>query len=179
MDAELRYERNAVESSRTFDSVNDIISFDLSSGTVFNRLLWGVHFENEEIDNDGAASTRFRNVTAEAVYLITQKFGLKAVAGYDDNEFANSGESIDGPLWRLGGVWRPSRRTSLEATFGEFRNRYSYRCLPPHQENPLQTHFSTAPGCHQNCAFRAAGISPGRQFRQSSNQSDYWRPGSA
>ncbi len=119
MDAELRYERNAIESSRTFDSTADIFSFDLSSGPRFSRVLWGLHFENEEIDNKGVGSTRFRNVTAETMYLITDKLAFKAVGGYDDNEFANTTGNTSGLLWRVGGVWNPSRRTSLEATFGE------------------------------------------------------------
>jgi uncharacterized protein (PEP-CTERM system associated) len=123
LEAELRYERNSVRSSavldRDFDSDNDILSLVLASGPEFSRVLWEGRFTDQNINNPSAQSTRFRNAGATLQYRITEKFALKAVGGYDDNEYASNNADTDGYHWRLGGVYRPSRRTSLEAAAGE------------------------------------------------------------
>jgi len=119
LDAELRYERNSVRSSALVNSDNDILSLVLTSGPGFSRLLWEGRFTDENIDNQSMRSTRFQNAGATAQYLITEKFALKAVGGYDDNEYASNDLDTEGYQWRLGGVYRPSRRTSLEAGAGE------------------------------------------------------------
>jgi uncharacterized protein (PEP-CTERM system associated) len=119
LDTELRYERNTVKSSRSLDSDNDIFSLDLTSGSAFARLLWEAHASNEKISYQTGDTTRFRTIDAEAKYLLTEKFALTTLAGYDDNDYTtNTGKKNDGARWRAGAVYKPSRRTSVEAGVG-------------------------------------------------------------
>jgi len=119
MDSELRYERNSVNSSGSLDSDNDIYSLDLLSGPAFARLMWEAHVRNEKTSYQTGDITRFRSYNAEAKYLLTEKFAITTLAGYDDNTYsANAGKKNDGARWRAGVIYKPSRRTSIEAGLG-------------------------------------------------------------
>jgi len=119
MDVEARYEMNEIRSSDAFDSESENITLTAVSGSDFSRILWGITYDDEEIDNEGGTSTtKFRTLFANLEYILTRKFALKGSVGYDDNEFTSSDTDISGPRWNLGAVWRPSLRTHLEATAG-------------------------------------------------------------
>lgn len=113
------YKRNEIESDALTGSTSNIIEFNLTSGPRFTRYLWELSFENEKILNDSGANTRFTTLKADLRYLITRKVALLLTIGKDNNEFSSSDTNIDGFLWRAGGAWSPSTRTSFEATIGE------------------------------------------------------------
>lgn len=118
MDLEARYRFDEVSSDQTFNSDSENITLIATSGSDFSRLLWELRYDDETIDNQTGTSTEFRTVVADLEYLLTRKLAAKGTVGYDDNEFTSSDTDITGPRWSIGGVWRPSTRTSLEATIG-------------------------------------------------------------
>lgn len=115
---DLQYKRNEIDSDTLFGSTSNKLEFSLSSGPRFTRFLWDIIFENQKIDNDNGSSTRFTTLRGELRYLITRKIALKFSLGKDSNDFS-SGGSVNGSLWSIGAVWKPSTRTSFEATVGE------------------------------------------------------------
>ncbi|NNE37781.1 MAG: TIGR03016 family PEP-CTERM system-associated outer membrane protein, partial [Gammaproteobacteria bacterium] len=118
-DTEVRFERNEIKTRRSIDSQSDNILINISSGTIFASLLWDISYNDEKISYQFGNSTRFRDLSGNLQYLLTSKLSFKASGGYEDNSYPSSSTDNDGYHWRLGGVYRPTRRTSLEVGAGK------------------------------------------------------------
>ncbi|MCG8380411.1 MAG: TIGR03016 family PEP-CTERM system-associated outer membrane protein [Proteobacteria bacterium] len=124
------------------DSTSETIDLSLEHGTMFNRILWDVHFSDKTIENDsGGQKTIFRNLTGNLRYLLTRKFALTASLGYDDNEFQSS-DSVSGILWNAGAEWNPSRRTSLAGSIGRRFFGTDYNMQISHFTKKMRFQFS-------------------------------------
>jgi uncharacterized protein (PEP-CTERM system associated) len=81
-------------------------------------------------DLGGDTSYVYERVNLSLGYALTRKFRLIGNVGHEwityDNDAA-AANNRDDPLWNAGFAWLPSRRTSLEATFGQrfFGDTYS------------------------------------------------------
>jgi len=71
--------------------------------------LWHLHVINE--------SATTRKISGRVRYLFSRKLAAISEVGYDDNQFASRSDS-SGIFWNIGAEWKPSSRTSLEATYG-------------------------------------------------------------
>ena len=81
-------------------------------------------------DLGGDTSYVYERVNLSLGYALTRKFRLIGNVGHEwityDNDAAAT-NNRDDPLWNAGFAWSPSRRTTLEATFGQrfFGDTYS------------------------------------------------------
>ncbi|OYW39370.1 MAG: hypothetical protein B7Z35_04465 [Hydrogenophilales bacterium 12-61-10] len=98
----------------------------LTNGSRFNNLSWGVNYSLRKANNSTTADTTFERVSASAGYALTRKFRVFGTVGQDWNDYLST-SGTDGSSWSAGLGWSPSRRTSVEASFGEryFGNTYS------------------------------------------------------
>ncbi|MDP1926690.1 MAG: TIGR03016 family PEP-CTERM system-associated outer membrane protein, partial [Thiobacillus sp.] len=98
----------------------------LTNGSRFNNLSWGVNYSLRKANNSTTADTTFERVSASAGYALTRKFRVFGTVGQDWNDYLST-SGTDGSSWSVGGGWSPTRRTSVEASFGKryFGNTYS------------------------------------------------------
>lgn len=130
--SELRYGYNKVDFGASgFDSESNLYSARLSSGPRFNRVPWGLSYNQTMIhyDNPRAPDTKFEVVTGQLSYIISRKFSVFGNGGYEDNDysFAINRQRPSGPFWNVGATWSPTTRTSLRVSYGKrfFGNNYS------------------------------------------------------
>lgn len=130
--SEVRYGYNKVDfGTRGFDSESNQYSARLSSGPSFNRVPWGLSYNQTIINYDASRipDTKFEVVTGQLSYILSRKFSVFANGGYEDNDyaFAAGRQRPSGPFWNAGATWSPTTRTSLRASYGKrfFGNNYS------------------------------------------------------
>jgi uncharacterized protein (PEP-CTERM system associated) len=97
----------------------------LTSGPRFNRVGWSLSYERrEETIDRGAGETsdsvlqRGRGELNVQLGARTQVFGA---GGYEENEYpqALGQDPPEGSFWEAGLRWNPTRRTSLQGSYGE------------------------------------------------------------
>lgn len=117
----LRYTRSAVDSgarARFGDTVSDTLLYNLSSGSAYQVLGWGLSYVYQKQDNELTSDYSTRSVNANLRYQLDGTFALTASAGYDRYDYnALSGRNA-GRNWSTGFVWTPSQRSSIAASFG-------------------------------------------------------------
>jgi len=123
-DAELRYTFDQVlNEGSSVDSSSHQIDVTADSGSRFQRFGWGFDYNRQHVSNQDSATqdnTRFERVEGTVSYRLTGQFSVFATGGFDNNDFeTQGGEDDSGPTWSVGGTWSPSRRTTLQATYGE------------------------------------------------------------
>jgi len=102
------------------DITSSALRANFTSGSRFNDLLWGLNYSLRDASTDGRQDTQFESYGATLGYALTRKFRLRGTFGYDKNDFpAAAGTKTEGDYWTAGFDWSPSRRTSLEASFGK------------------------------------------------------------
>lgn len=119
--AQLRYTRDGVDTGTRAlfgNSIADTVSANLSSGTAFQAVGWGLNYYNQEVDNGltGQSSSEF--VSANLRVPVTPRFALTANAGYDRYDFEGPGGKNGGRNWAAGFHWAPSQRTNVAASLG-------------------------------------------------------------
>lgn len=122
-DAEARYTRGEVftESNRAdvSDSSRDAFELTLSSGRWFQRVPWQLSYQDTTVEGGRREQSEFRSIRGQVSYVFNRQFRASFSAGDESNSFATSRRSNDGFFWNVGGTWTPSRRTSLEARYGD------------------------------------------------------------
>ncbi|OYY62357.1 MAG: hypothetical protein B7Y50_01140 [Hydrogenophilales bacterium 28-61-11] len=98
----------------------------LTNGSRFKNLSCGINYSLRKANNSTTADTTFERVSASAGYALTRKFRVFGTVGQDWNDYLST-SGTDGSSWSVGGGWSPTRRTSVEASFGKryFGNTYS------------------------------------------------------
>lgn len=118
--AELRYTHDSASSSTggLLDSRNNNILLSVNSGPAFRTAGWGWQYSRRDTDYDNANSLRMEETSANLRYLLTPRFALTAVAGYERNNYLSLGAKPQGSFWQAGLAWAPSARTEIEASAG-------------------------------------------------------------
>lgn len=118
----LRYSRSGAlfEGNTAGDIGSNALQASFSSGSRFNDLFWGLNYSLRDASTQGGRDTQFESYSATLGYALTRKFRLRGSFGYDKNDFvAAPGVETEGDHWTVGFDWSPSRRTALEASFGQ------------------------------------------------------------
>jgi len=126
--AQARYTSSGAIFENDVASNSNVNAFSagLTNGTGFNNLSWGLNYSLRKANNSDTADTTFESVSASAGYALTRKFRVFGTVGQDWNDYLST-SGTDGSSWSVGGGWSPTRRTSVDASFGEryFGNTYS------------------------------------------------------
>ena len=130
-DAKVRFTQSgSIFEDNAFNNINSSeIDANLSNGTRFNDLSWGLNYYWRDATISNSENTRFESYGANLGYELTRKFRLLGTVGYDNNEYtAASGTETSGSYWTAGFDWAPNIRTNLGASVGEsyFGNTYSF-----------------------------------------------------
>jgi uncharacterized protein (PEP-CTERM system associated) len=118
------YEDDRAVSSR--NTTVNALTADLTNGTRFDDLSWGLNYFLREAKYDDLPDSTFERVLASMGYALTRKFRIFGTVGEEWNDYPSVTEN-DGSSWSAGFGWSPSRRTSIEASAGErfFGNTYN------------------------------------------------------
>jgi uncharacterized protein (PEP-CTERM system associated) len=105
------------------DAANNInsnsLSASLNSGTRFNDLSWGLNYSLRDATVQGGQDAQFEHYGASLGYTLTRHIRAFGTLGYDSNDYtAAPGAKISGRSWTAGLGWSPTRRTSVDASFG-------------------------------------------------------------
>ena len=128
--AEARYTRGYVKSGFNGfrNSRRDTYSFNINSGNTFRKFVWGLNYDNNRIHINRTGSTiTLLRYTGNLRYNITSRFGLTGTGGYERNSFVSIRGRNDSPIWMVGFVWEPNKRTDLQFSAGQrfFGDTYS------------------------------------------------------
>jgi uncharacterized protein (PEP-CTERM system associated) len=125
----LRYRRNGalLESGVGNDIDSNSYEAGFNSGSQFNDLSWGLNYSLRESSTQGGVDNQFERYSASLGYALSRKLRLNGTVGYDKNDYLNA-TNTSGESWSVGATWAPSRRTTLDASFGEryFGNTYGF-----------------------------------------------------
>ena len=120
-DAYLRYSRNRVVGDSVLGSTNgENIVANISSGSSFSTVGWGLNAIQDEFSDERFGSTQSQNAEASLRYRLTNSLSLTATGGYDKYEYsAQSGNETKGASYTGGFIWAPSPRTRLQMSYGK------------------------------------------------------------
>ena len=121
VDMLLRYSRDGVDagSRNPFgSSTSSTGSLNLTSGTSFRDLGWGLSYTHQEMQNRLAGPSSSSNALANLRWRFTPRLSATATAGYDEYDYQSLGGRTAGRSWTGGFIWTPSSRTTLQASFG-------------------------------------------------------------
>lgn len=105
------------------DQLSDTNSYSqnvsLTSGRYFSKLNWSASFNNRTNQNSDGQDISFQNSSLYLRYNLNRKFGLTAQAGHSSNDFQTTTDTNqNGFFYTFGAQWRPSRRLSVSAGWG-------------------------------------------------------------
>lgn len=108
------------------DSSGNSLDFSLTSGAAFNRVPWSLFLRRSTADNNTAADTVQKGISAYVGYRATPKVQIGVNLGRDDNSGSTTLNSLNGSYGNLSLQWAPTARTDLGATLGRRYNGNSY-----------------------------------------------------
>ncbi len=118
--AQLRYTRDSVKSSRNFlsNSTSDAASLNVSSGPAFTSFGWDLDAYHQRLDDALAGKSDVDNAKGTLRYRLKQSLSLYTNAGYDRYTYQGLGGTNGGKSFAGGFTWTPSLRTSIDASIG-------------------------------------------------------------
>jgi hypothetical protein len=121
-DGEFRLTYDRVSSARGNDSLSTANSWSqdvyLTSGHDFSLFSWSFLFNNRSSSSAGQ-DVNYQDTQLETRYAIARKYSVFARLGHSDNSFSsNSNSNRNGVFYTFGGQWKPSKRFSIEAGYG-------------------------------------------------------------
>lgn len=129
--AEARFTHDSVSTGTNglSDSQSDRILLNLTSGTEFGRLGWGLHYNKQQIDFTNRPTVDLETYSGDLRYRVTPQFSLTATGGEEKNNYLSLSGNSGGTFWTGGFEWNPSQRTSISANAGQrfFGNTYSLK----------------------------------------------------
>ncbi|WP_394778184.1 TIGR03016 family PEP-CTERM system-associated outer membrane protein, partial [Undibacterium sp.] len=119
--AELKYTRNSVATSGANglsalgNSTGDEVSLNVNSGTSFQKVKWGIRYDNQKTSFDDSINSLENTTTGVNFgYYLSPRFSLTGTGGYEKNNYvALDGKKPAGAYWSAGFDWEPTERTSL------------------------------------------------------------------
>jgi uncharacterized protein (PEP-CTERM system associated) len=121
-DATARFtQEGAIINSSQFNNINSsVFTADVTSGTRFNALSWGLNYYWRNAVVQNSENARFESYGASLGYGLTRHFKLLGTFGYDNNDYTSvPGTAVSGSYWTGGFAWAPNKRTNLEASIGQ------------------------------------------------------------
>ncbi len=94
----------------------------LDSGPLFGtRFFWRANYSHErnEYDNDLRPDETFERYSGTLGYRISPRLEVFGTAGEERNDYPTVLDEQDGSFWEVGTRWDPTRRTHVEAVYGE------------------------------------------------------------
>lgn len=110
-------------------STSNTASFVLSSGqALFSRLGWSLNASRQSSKFENQSSRESTSLNGRLTFAVTPEFQLSAGAGRERNDYQLSSQQST-TNWSAGFTWRPTERTTLEATRDHrfFGNAYNIR----------------------------------------------------
>lgn len=127
--AVLRYTHESVNTSTALLGVSntDRAEFNLTSGSSFRKVTWGVNASTARNRYDKADDVSLSTASVNAAYHLSPTFSLTAVGGYEKDTYQTSSEPPEGSFYNAGFNWTPTSRTRIAASAGHrfFGNTYS------------------------------------------------------
>jgi len=117
----LRYSRDGVDAGANNpfgSSTASTGNLNLTSGTAFRNLGWGVSYTHQDLQNRLAGPSSSSNVLGNLSLRYSPQLSATASAGYDKYDYQSLGGRTAGRSWSAGFIWTPSSRTSLQASVG-------------------------------------------------------------
>ena len=111
-----------------FTTNTDAEDLQLNSGTAFDRLSWGLDYNNSVNTYSGFPTTTISLLTTNWNYLLTPQFQLTSQIGYENDNYVYFGPRPQGIFWDAGFSWALSPRTKLDITAGKrfYGSTYSF-----------------------------------------------------
>lgn len=119
--AEVRYTHSLVNTTAAglANSQTQQLALKLDSGDTFRILAWGVDYNRQQsLYSNYLLPINNESYTANLSYLITPRFALTATAGHEKSDYIAIGTPPAGSVYSAGFSWKPSMRTTLEASAG-------------------------------------------------------------
>ncbi len=115
-------------SPSVFSSSVDAEDVQLLSGSAFDRLSWGIDYNNTANTYTGFPTTTLTLLTTNWGYLLTPRFKLTSQIGYENDNYVYFGPRPQGVFWNAGFSWAPSTRTKLDISAGKrfYGSTYSF-----------------------------------------------------
>jgi uncharacterized protein (PEP-CTERM system associated) len=118
---ELRYTRDSLDTGRTTglgNSDGNTFLLNLSSGPSLRRIGWGLNVARQKVNYSLAPESTIDNANLNLRFLLSNTFTATTGVGYDSYDYDSIGGRTEGRSWSLGFDWKPSGRTSLQASAG-------------------------------------------------------------
>lgn len=91
----------------------------LADGPSFDRFSWSLSAMYQEIEAGERDTGTFATGSLRLGYALGRHWQVSATGGYEDNDYESAREDLSDTFWDVGVRWTPSRRTSMEARYGE------------------------------------------------------------
>ncbi len=119
--SELRYRHDSVDagSSGLNSTVGDTLSLRVNSGTAWDDLGWGISASQQHINDKRSNDSTIKTASVNLSYQLLDTFSLTAAAVHDDYDYEAIGGANGGSGWSAGFRWTPSRRTFVDASWGQ------------------------------------------------------------
>lgn len=116
----LRYTRDSVSagSGTGYSSTGNTRAADIVSGPAYQTMTWNLHYTHQELQSQNNDGSIAENALAGVQWNILSQYALTGTVGYDDYEYPVLNQSTKGPSWTVGGIWKPSTRTMVQASIG-------------------------------------------------------------
>jgi uncharacterized protein (PEP-CTERM system associated) len=133
--AEVRYSRDRVSTDNVnFGTSNsDTLTVNLASGQSARQLGWGLYYSRQNVSDTLAQGSSSENLSLSGQYRYSNQLSLSVNAGYDKYDYNSLGGRTKGKSWSVGGVWRPSERTSVQGSLGKRYFGDSYSLVAMHR----------------------------------------------
>jgi hypothetical protein len=122
-DGEFRLTYDRVSSARGNDSLSTANTWsqdiNLTSGHDFSLFSWSFSFNNRSSSSSAGQDVSYQDTQFETRYAIARKYSVFARLGHSANSFSSNTDSHqNGVFYTFGGQWKPSKRFSIEAGYG-------------------------------------------------------------
>lgn len=139
--AQARYTHNAVYANTGgfSESQSDNILLNLTSGSAFRTLGWGLNYSKQKIDRLGTSiSPLNRSIENERYagnlrYRVSSQFSLTGTSGYQKFTYQSITGKSAGAFWTTGFIWTPTERTSITANTGKAFFGTTYTLMASHR----------------------------------------------
>ena len=113
------YDRVGSSSGVISDTNSYSQNVSLDSGRYFSLIGWSANFNNRTNNNADGQTISFQSSSGQVRYNVNRKFNLSAQFGHSRNDFqTTTNTNQNGFFYTFGGQWRPSRKFSVSAGWG-------------------------------------------------------------
>jgi uncharacterized protein (PEP-CTERM system associated) len=118
LEARLTVDQVFIGDSAASNSNGTRVQLNATSGNDFQPLNWSASFSKTDRENRTATSSDSESASLNARYALSRKFGLRAQAGMEKNNFVGASNAVrDYSYYGLGAYYTPSRWFSADALY--------------------------------------------------------------